>query len=232
MTVSKDAEAMITARIAQIDHLVSLQLNEVLHHAELPEAGRHLARAEVPAGPERNQRQAEDQGAQRHQEGTAARPAARAGVRPERAVQEGLRRRVRRLRRRAVRGAGRRLRIRARTRGYRAAGEDLEGGGGGARSVPDRGESGDVQPGQLHGDRCAARHGEDLRHHGIRQVEELPRKRRFALRRARAAAHPDAPAVRQERRDGAKPSTTRKAWTAPTTPSTCGAMRPTLWRRG
>ena len=31
MTVSKDAEVMITARIAQIDHLVSLQLNEVLH---------------------------------------------------------------------------------------------------------------------------------------------------------------------------------------------------------
>src|ERR1051325_7127338 len=32
MTVSKDAEAMINARIAQIDHLVSIQLNEVLHH--------------------------------------------------------------------------------------------------------------------------------------------------------------------------------------------------------
>ena len=32
MTVSKDAEAMINARIAQIDHLVSVQLNEVLHH--------------------------------------------------------------------------------------------------------------------------------------------------------------------------------------------------------
>jgi type VI secretion system protein ImpC len=32
MTVSKDAEAMINARIAQIDHLISLQLNEVLHH--------------------------------------------------------------------------------------------------------------------------------------------------------------------------------------------------------
>ncbi|HEY2014933.1 MAG TPA: type VI secretion system contractile sheath large subunit, partial [Bryobacteraceae bacterium] len=30
-TVSKDAEAMITARIAQIDHLLSIQLNEVLH---------------------------------------------------------------------------------------------------------------------------------------------------------------------------------------------------------
>jgi len=32
MTVSKDAEAMITARIAQIDHLISIQLNEVLHN--------------------------------------------------------------------------------------------------------------------------------------------------------------------------------------------------------
>ncbi|MBN2319169.1 MAG: type VI secretion system contractile sheath large subunit, partial [Acidobacteria bacterium] len=34
MTVSKDAEAMINARIAQIDHLVSIQLNEVLHHEQ------------------------------------------------------------------------------------------------------------------------------------------------------------------------------------------------------
>jgi type VI secretion system protein ImpC len=33
MTVSKDAEAMITARIAEIDRLVSMQLNEVLHNA-------------------------------------------------------------------------------------------------------------------------------------------------------------------------------------------------------
>lgn len=32
MTVSRDAEAMINARIAQIDHLLSLQLNEILHH--------------------------------------------------------------------------------------------------------------------------------------------------------------------------------------------------------
>ncbi len=33
VTVSRDAEAMISSRIAQIDHLVSLQLNEVMHHA-------------------------------------------------------------------------------------------------------------------------------------------------------------------------------------------------------
>ena len=34
MTVSRDAEAMINARIAQIDHLISLQLNEVMHAPE------------------------------------------------------------------------------------------------------------------------------------------------------------------------------------------------------
>jgi len=32
MTVARDADQMITARIAQIDHLISLQLNEVIHH--------------------------------------------------------------------------------------------------------------------------------------------------------------------------------------------------------
>jgi type VI secretion system protein ImpC len=32
MTVSKDTEAMINARIAQIDHLLSIQVNEILHH--------------------------------------------------------------------------------------------------------------------------------------------------------------------------------------------------------
>src|SRR5437899_2195919 len=31
MALSRDAEVMITARIAQIDHLVSIQLNEILH---------------------------------------------------------------------------------------------------------------------------------------------------------------------------------------------------------
>lgn len=34
MTLSRDTEAMINARIAQIDHLVSIQLNEVMHHPE------------------------------------------------------------------------------------------------------------------------------------------------------------------------------------------------------
>lgn len=34
MTVSPDLEAMILRRIAQIDHLMSLQLNEILHHPQ------------------------------------------------------------------------------------------------------------------------------------------------------------------------------------------------------
>ena len=33
MTIAKDAEMMINARIAQIDHLISIQLNEIMHHA-------------------------------------------------------------------------------------------------------------------------------------------------------------------------------------------------------
>src|ERR1035437_4420900 len=35
MTVSRDTEATINARIAQIDHLMSIQLNEILHHPQL-----------------------------------------------------------------------------------------------------------------------------------------------------------------------------------------------------
>src|SRR6204780_5886965 len=32
MKLSRDADATINARVAQIDHLISLQLNEILHH--------------------------------------------------------------------------------------------------------------------------------------------------------------------------------------------------------
>jgi len=34
MTLARDADQMITARVAQIDHLISIQLNEVLHNAQ------------------------------------------------------------------------------------------------------------------------------------------------------------------------------------------------------
>jgi len=35
MTLGRDADQMITQRVAQIDHLISLQLNEVMHHPAL-----------------------------------------------------------------------------------------------------------------------------------------------------------------------------------------------------
>src|SRR5579872_5160004 len=34
MTVSRDTESMINSRIAHIDHLLSIQLNEIMHHAD------------------------------------------------------------------------------------------------------------------------------------------------------------------------------------------------------
>jgi len=34
MTISRDADAMIKARVAQIDHLISIQLNEILHNQQ------------------------------------------------------------------------------------------------------------------------------------------------------------------------------------------------------
>jgi type VI secretion system protein ImpC len=34
ITVARDTESMINARIAQIDHLLSIQLNEIMHHAD------------------------------------------------------------------------------------------------------------------------------------------------------------------------------------------------------
>ena len=112
---------------------------------------------------------------------------------------------------------------------HRAAGKRLQGRGGGACAIPDRRRI----PEMLNLDSftaidAPARHGEDFRHHRIRQVEELPRERRFALRRPVPAAHSDAPALRQERRDAAMRSITRKPWMAATIPSTSGGMPHTL----
>jgi type VI secretion system protein ImpC len=96
MTVSKDAEAMINARIAQIDHLLSIQLNEILHHAafqkleatwrglkylvDQSETSDHLKIKIINASKKELLRDL----------------AAGARVRPERALQEGVRGGVRR----------------------------------------------------------------------------------------------------------------------------------------
>ena len=201
MTVSKDAEAMITARIAEIDRLVSLQLNEVLHNASFQKL----------EGTWRGLKYLLDQ----------SETSDKLKIRVLNATKTELLRDLQRapefdqsaLFKKVYeeefgvfggapfaalvgdyefgRGPG----------GYRSAGSDFEGRGFGTCSVPDGGESGDVESGKLHSDRRAARHGEDLRQHGIRQVEELPCERGFAVRGTGVAAHPDASAVRQEWRD-------------------------------
>ena len=48
MTIARDTEAMINARIAQIDHLFSLQLNEIMHHAEFQKLEGIVARPALP----------------------------------------------------------------------------------------------------------------------------------------------------------------------------------------
>ena len=45
--ISKDTEAMINARIAEIDKLISAQLNEIVHHDEC--AHRRAGQANLPS---------------------------------------------------------------------------------------------------------------------------------------------------------------------------------------
>ena len=64
---------MITARVAQIDHLISLQLNEVMHHPQFQKLEGTWRGPEIPAGPVRNQHAVEDPHPERFEEGIAAR---------------------------------------------------------------------------------------------------------------------------------------------------------------
>jgi hypothetical protein len=152
MTISKDTQAMINARIGQLDRLISRQLNEIIHHEEFQkleaswrgcttfvhqsETGKDL-KIRVMNASKKDLLKDMEKGAR---------------VRPERAVQEGLRGGVRHLRRRPVRRAGRRLRVLPQRAGYRAAGEDLQRRGGGACPVHLGGQPESVQLGRLHRD--------------------------------------------------------------------------------
>ena len=88
-----------------------------------------------------------------------------------------------------------------------------------------------VQPGQLHQSRTPARSGEDFRQHRIRQVEELPPERGFALCRPvvphilmRLPYGRDTKPVDGFNYEEAVDGTDHR--------STCGATPPTRWARG
>jgi type VI secretion system protein ImpC len=100
ITVAADTEAMINARIAQIDRMVSLQLNEIMHTEALQKLeGSWRGLRYLLDKSETSDKLKIRMLNVNKQEGPAARLAPRSRVRPERPVQEGLRGRVRRVRR-------------------------------------------------------------------------------------------------------------------------------------
>ena len=149
MTIARDAEMMINARIAQIDHLVSIQLNEIMHHPSFQKLEGSWRGVKYLMDQSETGVMLKIKVLNVSKKELLQGPAARAGVRPERAVQEGLRRRVRRLRRRSLRRAGRRLRIRQASRRYGTAGAGFARGRRGARAVPHGGRARPVQPGSF-----------------------------------------------------------------------------------
>ena len=175
MTVSSDTQAMINARIAADRRAALRAAQRVLHHPEFQELegswrGLHYFVQQTETGTD-----AQGQGPERLEEGPAQGHGARRRVRPERAVQEGLRGGVRHLRRRPVRGDGRRLRVHPAPAGHRAAREDLERRRRGARPVPRGGQSPALQLGRLHRDGRPARPEQDLRDERLREMAVVPR---------------------------------------------------------
>jgi type VI secretion system protein ImpC len=190
----RDAEMMINARIAQIDHLLSIQLNEVLHHEDFQKLEGSWRGLKYLVDQSETSDHAEDPVMNATKKETAARPAARARVRPERPVQEGVRRGVRRVRRQPF-GAligdyefGKHPEdIELLERISQVAASAHAPFFSAPRSDMFNLESYTKLD-------AAARPGQDLRHHRVRQVEELPAVGRFPLRgpvpaaRARPAA--------------------------------------------
>ena len=156
ITMSRDTEAMINARIAQIDHLISLQLNEIMHHAEFQKLEAHVARAQVSARQHRDRRRSS-----RSRSSTSRRRSccATCSARPSSTRARCSRRSTRRS---TASSAARRS---ARSLGdyeFDKSGQDIEllekisqRGRRGARAVPDGGVAEHVQPRELHAARCS-----------------------------------------------------------------------------
>ncbi len=102
MTVTRDAETMINARIAQIDHLLSIQVNEILHHAAFQKLEGSWRGLKYLLDQSETNDQLKIKVLNVSKKELLQRLAAGSRIRPERAVQEGVRRRVRHLRRSSV----------------------------------------------------------------------------------------------------------------------------------
>ena len=158
VTISKDTEAMINARVAQIDHLVSIQLNEILHHPQFQKLegswrGLKYLLSQSETSPMLKIR------VMNVSKKDLLRDLQRAaGIRSERLVQEDIRRRVRGFRRRSLCGDRRRLRVRQASGGPGVAGEGVERCSGCARTILDGCCLATHEYGELHATGPAARH--------------------------------------------------------------------------
>ena len=125
MVVSKDTELMINARIAQIDRLISAQLNEIMHHPDFQKLEASWRGLSYLVEQSETGETTEDPGDERHQEGAAQGHGEGGRVRPVDPVQEDLRGGVRHVRRRVLRRPDRRLRVRQPSPGPVTPGKDV-----------------------------------------------------------------------------------------------------------
>ena len=197
MTVSRDTEAMINARVAQLDHLISIQLAEVMHH------------------PEFQRLEASWRGLQYLIRNSECTPMLK--IRVMNVSKRDLGRDLQR----AAEFDQSAIFKKVYEEEYGVFGgepfaallgdyeftksfEDLELLDNMSHVAEEAhapfltaGECEPPEPGQLHQSGATSRSRQDFRYHGIRQVEGLPPERGFALRRSVRPAYPDAHAVRQ-----------------------------------
>jgi hypothetical protein len=163
-----------------------------------------VARAELSRQQHRDRRDAQDPRDEHLQGGPGQDAQALQGHRvgPEPAVQEGVRGGVRPVRRRALRLPRGRLPLRPRRPGRRAAGRDVQGGGGSARAVHHRRVAHADADGLLAGAGQSARPDQDLLDARVRRVALAARVRRRQVHRPGDAALPVAAAVRRAHQPG------------------------------
>ena len=121
--IGTDVVQSIEAIIAQLDKKLTEQINLILHHEDFQKLEGGVARAALPGEQHRNRRDAEDSRDEHQQAGPRqdAQALQGHGLGSEPDLQEGLRGRVRPVRRRAVRLPGRRLLLRSEPARRRAA---------------------------------------------------------------------------------------------------------------
>jgi hypothetical protein len=199
MTVSKDAEAMINARIAQIDHLLSIQLNEILHNPAFQklEASWRGLKYLLDQSETSDKLKIKVLNVNKKD---LLRDLQRAPEFDQSAMFKKVYEEEYGARRRAVRALIGDYEF-GRTPEDIELLEKVSQVASAAHAPLDRLVGGDAEHGQLHQHRRASRHGKDLRQHGIRQVEVVPAERGFPLCRLVPAALPDAPAIWQEQQD-------------------------------